>query len=61
MCAGLDFFVILNHPNGGYTPLMDDDFEISRFRTEYEARQAAEDSFLGSKFGWQVFDVNQGL
>jgi len=53
------FFVMLNHPSGGFVPLDNgtDDFELAVFYTEDEAAQGAESSTLGNNFGWQVFEM----
>lgn len=50
-----DYFVILYHPNGGYTPLLRDDDEMMFFSSREEAEKIAESSLLGSEFGYEVF------
>jgi len=61
----LPFFVMLNHPScaGNYTPMDcgDNDFELARFATKEEAEKAARNSALGENFGYEVFEIGNGL
>ena len=54
------YFVILNHPNPGtYMPLEDDN-GMMFFDSEITAINAAENSLLGSEFGFEVFELGGG-
>jgi len=53
------YFVILNHPNGSHMPL-EDDKGMMFFESEIMAISAAESSFLGSKCGFEVFELGDG-
>lgn len=61
-----DFFVMLNTPNGDYTPLMlctdiaEDENEFAKFKTIEEAREGALGSVLGDQFGYEIFEVGTG-
>jgi len=55
-----DFFVMLNTQDGGYTPMTDDDGELAKFDWLEAARSAAENSSLGSAFGFEVFERGMG-
>lgn len=55
------FFVMLNTPDGGYTPLMLNDYEMKKFQTEDEARKLADDNPYGSIFGYEVFQIGTGI
>lgn len=51
-----DYFVMLQTPNGSYTPLMDDrGDEIAKFETIKAAKDGARSSLLGDKFGYEIF------
>jgi hypothetical protein len=50
-----DFFVMLNHPNGGIVPMVDDDEDLATFDTVEEAESAARNSSLGDACGFEVF------
>ena len=46
------YFVILNHPNGHYMPMVDDDENLAMFDSEISAIVAGNDHMLGSSFGF---------
>ena len=54
------FFVMLYHPNTGYTPMTGEDEDIARFATKDAARSAAENSTLGNAFGFEIFEIGMG-
>jgi hypothetical protein len=53
------YFVILNHPNGSYVPLENDN-GMMFFDSEIMATSAAESSILGSEYGFEVFELGGG-
>ena len=57
-----DFFVMLTTQSGGYTPLVSDvDLDsLAKFETEAAASAAAQNSVLGSEFGYEVFQIGCG-
>ena len=56
----MDFFVMLYTQDGGYTPLMQDDDNIAKFSSLFDASQAASTNTLGCKFGFEVFEIGCG-
>lgn len=57
-----DFFVMLNLPNGDYTPMTEGDYdEIAKFRSYEEAMSGARNSSLGDAFGFEVFHRGYGV
>lgn len=56
-----DFFVMLNTHCGGYTPLIESDSDdMASFSTKEQAIEAAKDTYLGSFFGFEVFETGLG-
>ena len=55
------YFVILNHPNGHYMPMVDDDENLAMFDSEISAIVAGNDHMLGSSFGFEVFELGGGV
>ena len=52
------WFVILNHPNGGYVPMTDGDEGEMGFYTSYdEAYAGAVNNDFGDNFGFEVFEA----
>lgn len=49
--------------NGGFTPLMNDEWDedILKFETENEAREFAGKTGYGEAFGFEVFHIHEGL
>ncbi|MBQ4879666.1 hypothetical protein J8M21_20825 [Pseudoalteromonas luteoviolacea] len=58
-----DFFVMLTTQAGDYTPLVNSENEpdIARFETKEAAEAGAQNSVLGSAFGFEVFEIGCGL
>ena len=55
------FFVMLYHPNTGYTPMTgEDDDDIARFASKETAREAAEHCTLGAAYGFEIFEIGDG-
>jgi hypothetical protein len=54
------YFVMLGHPSVEFVPMMEDDENMATYQTANEARQAAEDSVLGSHFGYEIFCWGEG-
>jgi len=54
-----DYFVMLRHPNprNNGVPLMENDENIAWFETYTEASEAGENNWLGSDFGFVVFNI----
>ena len=50
-----DFFVMLNHPSGGIVPMVDENEDLATYDTEEDARDAANNSFLGDACGFEIF------
>ena len=50
-----DYFVMLIHPNCGYTPLMENEDDIAKFQTNEDAVSAAINTSLGEVYGYEVF------
>jgi hypothetical protein len=56
------FFVLLNVPNHKPMALLDDDTEeLLYFDTELKARQAATSTWVGERFGYEVFELGCGV
>jgi hypothetical protein len=55
------YFVILNHPNGHYMPMVDDDGNLAMFCSETLAIVAGNENMLGSSFGFEVFELGGGV
>lgn len=56
------FFVMLNHPSPNVPAVpMADDEDIAFYDTEDAAREAANNSILGEKFGFEIFELGTGL
>jgi len=55
-----DFFVMLYTQNGSFVPMMVDDYDIAKYKTEEEARLAATDNPLGEVFGYEIFEIGAG-
>lgn len=56
------FFVILNHQKGGiYLPLLSTDENLKMFASKIDATVAGNENPLGSKFGFEVFELGGGL
>jgi hypothetical protein len=56
------FFVILNHPNGGVVPLVDEEGEqVATFDTADDAAEAVQENALGRAYGGKVFDTDEPL
>lgn len=57
-----NFFVMLYHPNDsiGYVPMTDDE-DIARFDNYEDARMAAMNSSLGDAYGFEIFNIENGL
>ena len=53
------FFVMLNHPNPSVpaVPLVDDDGDVVFFDDRGGACFAAESSYLGDGYGFEVFEL----
>ena len=57
-----DFFVMLNTPDGGYTPMTTGyDDEMAKFGTYDDAVSAAQNTSLGDAFGFEVFQRGYGV
>ena len=56
-----EFFVMLYTQNGSYTPMMENDEDMAKYETIDDARAAAENSMLGSAFGYEVFQIGCGV
>lgn len=57
-----DFFVMLNLPDGGYTPMITgDNDELGKYSTYEEAKSAAENSVLGEVYGFEIFQRGYGV
>jgi len=55
--ADKNFFAMINHPNAGFTPLIDADTnDIGKYATMDDAGAAAESSSLGEEYGYAIFD-----
>lgn len=54
------FFVMLYHPNTGYTPMTGEDDDIARFESKETAREAAEHCTLGAAYGFEIFEIGDG-
>ena len=58
------FFVLLNHPKNDVpaVPLIESKTDnIAFYETFEEAGEAAESSSLGEEFGYEIFQLGQGL
>ena len=55
-----NYFVMLNHPNGGFVPLMENDEDMSTFETDQDARNGADGTCIGPIFGYEVFQMGTG-
>lgn len=57
-----DFFVMVNTPDGGYTPLMDETGEeVAKYLTLNAAIEDAKHSVWGEMFGFEVFERGLGI
>ena len=56
-----DFFVMLNHQNGGIVPMTDKEGDLVTYDSEEDARQAANTTILGEAFGYEVFERGCGV
>lgn len=54
------YFVILNCPNGGISPMVQEDGELATYDSYDDAAEAAEDNMLGNHFGYEVFQTGMG-
>ena len=54
------FFVMLYHPNTGYTPMIGEDEDIARYETKETAREEAENNPLGHAYGFEIFEIGMG-
>lgn len=50
-----DYFVMLQHPTGGYVPMINSDGDIALYDTEEEAREEAKANPLGENYGFEIF------
>lgn len=58
----LDFFVLLLCANGNPVPMTNPDSnQLDFFATEEEARTAAKTSFYGNHYGYEIFQMGQGV
>lgn len=55
------FFVILTGQRGGGIGLPDDQGDLAFFETQAQAEEAAQASFYGREFGWEVFERGSGI
>ena len=55
-----DFFVMLNHPSGRITPLVDGNDWPVMYPTLEAATAAGESSLLGHGYGFEVFERGMG-
>ena len=55
------YFVMLNCQNGMILPLVGDNEEVCMFSSENDAMIAANDTVLGSAFGFEVFELGGGV
>jgi hypothetical protein len=53
------YFVILNHPNGHYMPMVDINENLVMFDSEMAAIVAGNKNMLG--FGFEVFELGGGV
>lgn len=54
--------MILNHQKGGiYLPLLSTDENLKMFASKIDATVAGNENPLGSKFGFEVFELGGGL
>lgn len=57
-----DFFVMLECPDGSYTPMIDETFdEVAFYATVEEARRDAEVNPFGLQFGYEIFKLGEGV
>jgi len=55
-----DFFVMLNYPNGGICPMVDNNGNLLTYDAQEEAEVAAKNSSLGKNCGFEVFERGCG-
>ena len=58
------FFVMLNHPNPNVPALpmtCNDDKDVAFYKTREEAQNDAENNSLGEHFGYNVFELGNGV
>lgn len=55
------YFVILNHYNGMYLPMVDDNDALEMFETEALAITAGNNNPLGFACGFEVFELGGGV
>ena len=56
-----DFFVMLNHPNGGIVPMTDKEGDLATYDTKKDASDAANTTILGESCGFEVFERGCGV
>lgn len=56
-----DYFVMVYSTNGDFLPMLteDDDFDVAKFETFEEAKEAAENCPLGAACGFEIFNINE--
>jgi hypothetical protein len=57
-----EYFVILNSPGIGFSPLIksDDDTQMDIFNSKEEAIEAAESTHYGAACGYEIFKLGTG-
>lgn len=56
----MSYFALLNHPNGGVVPLMDEEGEsVATFGDPGSALEAIKTCALGAAYGGKVFDTDE--
>ena len=55
------YFAILNSPDGGVMPFMENEYELAMFKTELDAKEAVFKNRLGGTFGFEIFELGGGV
>lgn len=52
----MTYFVMLNLPYEGITPIVNDDEEVALFETEKEAIDIADKNIMGAAYGYEIYE-----
>lgn len=56
------FVMLYTSADVGYVPMIDgDDNDLAMYDTEDEARSAAQNTSLGEAFGYEIFQMGEGV